>query len=134
MKTLPPLGTQCRRGRQLVSVWGDQCALKLMARPVPSQCGQERHTGQRNPGWKRPHEQTLARACSGSCFQPPEPLHHQLPTAQSEGSPVPPLLGCPGPGSASAAERMLVTCTQQLQLSEVGTATGSQHPGTRAEH
>ena len=129
----PPLGTQCRRGRQLVSVWETSVPWQD---PRPQLVWARKAHGAEEPGWRLPHEQTLTRACSGAASSPQSCLHHQLPTAQCpEGSPGSSTARVPwAPGSASAAVRvMLVTCTQQLQLSAGGDShTGSQcsrHPG-----
>lgn len=126
------LGHPVAEGRQLVSVWGDQCARSSWQDPRPQPVwARKGHTGQRNWAGGCP----MSRHWTGPAVEllsaPRVSLHHQLPTAQCpEGSPGSSAARVPwAPGSASAAVRvMLVTCTQQLQLSAGGDShIGSQH-------
>lgn len=98
----PPLGTQCQRGRQLVPVWGDRCALKFVARPSsPAGVGKKGTRG-RGPGQRLPHEQTLTRACHGAAASPRTAgqlsaarITNCLQLSALRAHLVPLLLGCP---------------------------------------
>ena len=70
----PPLDTQCQRQRQLVPVRGDQCALKLMARPSsPAGVGKKGTWGRGTWAEAAPGAD-IDQGLQWSCFQTPARL------------------------------------------------------------